>query len=309
MGKFVKTCLIVGAICIVAGIIASGAGIFNGGLSQLKEEVLSGEWTWNGKDNFGIAPFFELEKQNYFNDNENLNVGVEYKEEKFSVADVQEMNVKSAGVTVEFVEHDGEDIIVGISNVDKYQGYVREGELYIVARGKSSIELGRGSVQLMIPAAIYDTGKLELNVESAASVVDLKHLVVSDVELEISAGTITWSELQTGELKIEMSAGTVTGENTVVSGSTDIGLSAGTVNLNGVLGTETDIEMLAGLVNISLADAETDYNYDVSCAGGSVTIGNQASAGLAKTFEIKNNALKNIDVECSMGAVNISFTE
>lgn len=302
MGKFLKTCLILGIICIVIGFVASGAGVSLGGLNELKEQVLNGEWSFDA----GIDPFFELEEQHYFDENEILNVDVD-KEESFLAADIHEIHVKSAGVTVKFAEHDGEDIIVSTSKVNKYQAFVKEGELHVTARGQSTQNLGNGVVQIMVPAAVYAAGTLDMTVESAASVIEFGKMAAADVELDVSAGTISWSELKAQELSIEMAAGTVTGQNVAISGSTDIDLSAGTVEISGVLGTETDIEMTAGMVNIALADAYTDYNYDVSCAGGSVTVGDQKLEGLAKSLEVSNRAAKYIDVECSMGTVDISF--
>lgn len=305
MGKFIKTCLIVGVICIVAGIAASSAGIFNGGLPKLKEEVLNGEWAIG--ENATIAPFFELEKQHYFNEDAVVNVDMENVQDVFVAEDVYELHVKSAGVTVEFAEYDGVDIQVEATKVHKYQAYLENGELYIIARGQSAKNLGSGIVKVTVPGTVYDEGYMDVDIESAASVVSFDRLEAADVELNVSAGTIFWNDLTAQELSIEMAAGTVTGGNMTVTGESDIKVNAGTITIAGVLGTETVVEMAAGMVGMTLADAETDYNYDISCAGGSVTVGEEVAEGVAKTLEISNNAAKNIDVECSMGAVNIGF--
>ena len=74
MGKFLKICLILGIICIGVGIAASGAGVFNGGMAELKEQVLRGDWSFDlddlmGKVDLDLDPFFELEEQQYFEGN------------------------------------------------------------------------------------------------------------------------------------------------------------------------------------------------------------------------------------------------
>lgn len=303
MNKFLKTCLIVGLICIVAGIAAGSAGIFHGGLPKLKEEVLRGEWSIGGD----VEPFFELEEQQYFEEDQLIQMDMESTENSFSGSDIRELYVKSAGVSVKFTEHEGEDFLIEATKVHQYQAYVESGELYIIARGKSNNDLGEGIVNIAVPSEVLDAGTLDVFIKSAASVVELGRMEAEELELNVAAATISWNDLTVQDLDVEMAAGIVHGKNTLVMGSSEIHVSAGSMNLFGVLGLETDIEMTAGMVTIELADEYTDYNYDISCAGGSVTVGDHVSEGIAKTVEIGNNAPKNMAIECSMGAVNINF--
>ena len=62
MTKFLKTCLIIGVICIAVGFAASIAGIRIGGWDELKEQIINGEWSIGPEDiKFDIDPFYELE--------------------------------------------------------------------------------------------------------------------------------------------------------------------------------------------------------------------------------------------------------
>ena len=312
MGKFLKICLILGIICIGIGIAASGAGVFNGGLADLKDQVLNGEWSVNldeliGEVDLDVDPFFELEEQQYFEEKHEVIEGAEDREERFAVAGLQEIHIKSAGVTVEFTEYAGEEIVVNISKVNQYQSFVKGNELHITARGQDPKSLGEGMVKVMVPSTVYESGAWDFEVESSAGAIHLNKIKAQDVEINVSAGTVSWTELHSGELSIQMSAGAVNGAGTVVSGETDIELKAGNVDMSGILGVVTDIEMAAGKVSIVLEDAYTDYNYNISCAGGSVKVGEQVAEGLAKSMEIDNKAAKEMDIECSMGAVNITF--
>lgn len=309
MGKFIKTCLIIGVICIVAGIATSGTGIFKGGLTQLKDEILNGEWFVDLGEHTEIEPFFELEEQHYFKEDAVVNVDVEKVQDTFSEADVQELYIKSAGVTIGITEHEGEGIFIEANMVHKYQAYLEDGELHIIARGQSGQNLGKGEVKVFVPSSLCNSGAVDLEIESAASVVSFDKLTAKDVELKVSAGTISWKELTAGELSVEMAAGTVNGTNTTVTGETDMKVSAGTITLTGVLGSETELETTAGKVEIALRDAFKAYNYDISCAGGSVTVGDQVVEGIAKTAQLEHGALKHIDIECSVGTVNISFAK
>ncbi len=309
MGKFIKRCLIVGVICVVVGLAASSAGIFKGGLGQLKEQILSGKWTIDFDEGIEIEPFFELEEQHYFKENATTHVDEEKVEESFSASEVQKINIKTSGITIEVKEYDGQDVFVESAAVHKYQGYLDKGELYIIGRGQNSNDLGKGKVTVSIPSSLSNNGTLGVEIESAASVVSIDKLIVRDVELKVSAGTISWQELTAGELSIEMSAGAVKGINTTITEDTDIQVRAGAVTLNGQFGVETEIEVAAGKVEIGLADAVGAYNYDVSCAGGSVSVGDEAIEGIAKTVKMEHGALKHMDIECSMGAININAIE
>lgn len=315
MGKFLKTCLIVGVICIVVGFVVSSAGIGAGGLTELKDQILKGEWNVDLDLDMDVDPFFELEKQNYFDGNELLSVEVENIEEAFSADGVKGIYIKGAGIAVEMMPYDGSkpeltsgsDIVVCATKSGKFQGFLRDSVLNIIVSGKSEKEVGEGLVQIMIPQAVYDAGQLKVNVEASATTIDFGELQASEVDLEISAGTINWSGLTARELDIDMAAGAVNGTQTVITGSTDIDMKAGAVTLAGVLGADVDIAVSAGKVTLDLAHVWEDYNYDLSCAGGSIKIGDESVEGLAKEREIDNRAAYDMDVECSAGAVEIQF--
>lgn len=307
MAKFIKSCLIIGIVCIVLGALTSGAGIFNGGLSQLKEEVLRGEWMIG--QNIELDPFFELEEQHYFDNHETIYVDRESVQNSFSKAEVRELYVKSAGVVVEVNEYDGEEFLVEATMVHEYQAFLKDRKLYVISKGQNTKEIGAGNVKIMVPTSVYDEGKLDIEVESAASKVSFDRVAGKDIELNVSAGALSWDSLSATEFSIHTSAGTVSGENTMITGESDIKVSAGNIEFTGVLGTETEIEMSAGKVEVTLLDSYTDYNYEISCAGGSVNVGKEKVEGVAKRAELRNGAAKQMDIECSVGAVKINFEE
>lgn len=320
MGKFLKTCLIIGIICIVAGFAASAAGINAGGLRELKDQILNGEWNVNLDDldfdmNLDVEPFYELDEQQYFNQEETVHVNQETVKEVYAAAAIDQIHVKGAGIAVQFVPYDGSepaltdggDVVVCATKSGKYQGYMKENVLHIIASGKSEKEVGEGQVQIMVPQSIYDAGQLEITVEASAATIDFGEMQAAGVELEVSAGTITWSGLTANELDVDMAAGAVNGEKTVIMGRTDVDMKAGAVTLGGTLGAEVEIAVSAGKITLNLAHVMEDFNYDLSCAGGSIKIGEESIEGLAKEREIDNHADYDMDVECSAGAVEIQF--
>lgn len=315
MGKFFKVCFIIGIICIGIGVAASAAGISLGGLTQLKDQVLKGEWSYDLKDIMGessgididIEPFFELEQQSFFDDQVEVQEDIQKQEFTFSTEGLTDIHVKSAGVTVKFMSHNGSEILVYASKTGKYQNYIRENELSIIASGHSEKDLGEGVVEILVPQKLLDTSGLDLEVRAGASVIEMGNFAVKEADFEVNAGTVTWEGLSARELSIDMAAGALNGKNTYVLGSTEVDMNAGSVELAGSLGKETEIEILAGKISMTLDNAYTDFNYDISCAGGSVTIGEEQLQGLGKELKQNNQAPNSMDIECSAGAVNIQF--
>ena len=314
MRKFLKICLIIGVICIVAGFAASAAGINAGGLTELKDQILNGEWSVNLGD-LDVALFYELEEQQYFNNEETIHVDEEMVKEAYAAASIGQIHVKGAGIAVEFLPYDGSepeltdgsDVVVCAAKSGKYQSFMRENTFYIIASGQSEKEIGEGVVQIMVPQSVYDAGQLDIFVEASAATIDFGEIQAAEVEMEVSAGTIGWSALTAKKLEIDMAAGAVNGEKTVISDSTDVDMKAGAVTLGGVFGAEVDISVSAGKITLNMAHAMTDYNYDLSCAGGSIKLGEKSLEGLAKEQEIDNQSNYTMNVECSAGAVEIKF--
>lgn len=318
MRKFLKACLIIGVICIVVGLAASAAGINAGGLTELKDQILNGEWSVDLGDwdmDLDVDPFYELEEQPYFDNEETILVDEETVKEAYSAASIRQIHVKGAGISVQFLPYDGSapeltdgsDVVVCAVKSGKYQGFMRENTLYIIASGQSEKEIGEGVVQIMVPQRVYAAAQLDVCVEASAAAIDFGEMQAGEVEMEVSAGTIGWSALTARALEIDMAAGAVNGEKTVITDGTDVDMKAGAVTLGGVLGAEVDISVSAGKITLNLAHVMTDYNYNLSCAGGSIKLGESSMEGLAKEQKIDNQANNNMDVECSAGTVEIKF--
>ncbi len=337
MGKFLKTCLIIGIICIVAGIAASSAGVSLGGLSEWKDQIIKGEWSIDAEDFLKdkelsldenllkdkefvkeaeklieefknilpTEPIFELENQEFFEEGVTIHDTGDKQEYSFATADVQEIHIKSAGVTVEFMVHNGSEIIVYTEKLGKFQNSVKEGELKLIASGQSRKELGEGVVEVLIPESVCAAGNLDVEVEASASVIELGSLQLKEVDLEVSAGVIKWESLVAKDLGLDMVAGAVTGAATRISGETGVEMQAGSVELTGSLGVETELEIMAGEIRIGLTDAYEDYNYEVSCAGGSVTLGTEKISGVSKETRKNPGAGKKMEIDCAAGVVEI----
>lgn len=318
MAKFLKTCFIIGIICIAVGYGAKSAGIRIEGWEELKEKIVNKEWNFDfdfENLKLEIKPFYELEEQDYFNKNEKIYENEELIQEAFGINELQKVHVKGAGIAIKFVPYnnnefnigDGKSIVIHAKKSGKYQAYVKEHTLCIIVNGDSQKELGEGLVEIMVPQAAYDAMQLSVTVEASAATIDLDVMQAKDIKVEVSAGTINWSGLTTDKLSIAMAAGSVIGENTIILDETDIDMKAGAVTLAGILGKDVEIEVAAGKATLKLAHSMEDYNYDLSCAGGSIKLGDERVEGIVRDREMDHNAEYNMDIECSVGTVELSF--
>lgn len=310
MGKFLKTCLIIGIICVGLGIAASSLGISAGGLSRLKEQLLEGEWSFD----IALAPFFELDEQHFFEEDEELYANREHINKSFDATQLEGIYIKSSGIAVQFDRYKAQQTESGTAEVlveavksGKFQAYVRDNVLYVIASGRSSNGVGAGTVTIGLPPQVYQTSHLKIEAEAAASTLNLGDMQAAEVDIDLNAGTVGWEALTANKLKIDMAAGAIQGENTIILDETELDMRAGAITLNGSLGTCTELDLSAGKLEMMLTDAFTDYNYDLSCAGGVIQVGDTSLEGVGKDHEIDHGAWKNLNIQCSAGTVNINF--
>lgn len=303
MGRFLKYSIIIAVICIGLGVFATSAGASKGGFAKLKEEILAGEWS------FGVDPFFDIEEQEFFDENENVSEQVDSLTEYYGTADFDTIHIKSAGMKVTFQVAEADETSIDVVKCGKYQSFLRDGTLYVIMIGESTEDVGDGGVTIVIPETVANEGMLAVEVEAGAGIIDLGTLSAFSVEIEVSAGVVEWQYLVADHLYLDVKAGAINGQDMDVTGNTQIEMSAGSVTLAGSLGTESEIELTAGKLELSLTEPFETYNYDLSCAGGRLSVGEIRLEGLADSEEIDNQATKNMDIECSAGTVNINLLE
>lgn len=316
MAKFLKTCFIIGIICIAVGYGAKAMDIRIEGWEEIKENIVNKEWNFDFENfKLDIDPFFELEEQDYFDKNEKIYENEELIQEAYGINEFQKVHVKGAGIAIRLVPYDssesnvgdGKSIVIHAKKSGKYQAYVKENKLYVIVNGKSQKELGEGLVEIMVPQTAYDAMQLSVAVEASAATVDLGVIQAKDIEVKVSAGAVDWSGLTADKLSIAMAAGAVNGAETIVMNETDIAMKAGTVTLEGILGKDVEIEVAAGKAVLKLAHSMEDYNYDLSCAGGSIKLGEEHVEGIVNGCEMDHKAEYDMDIECSVGTVELSF--
>ena len=54
-------------------------------------------------------------------------------------------------------------------------------------------------------------------------------------------------------------------------------------------------------------EEKADFNYEIKCRVGSITVDGEGFSGLSKERKINNGAAKKMELDCSTGAIEVKF--
>lgn len=189
------------------------------------------------------------------------------------------------GVGIEYVVDDGKLIIRS-----KYgNGWFSEG----------------GKIVLSVPEDMYWE---DVDIEFDAGELDMEGIYARKIALKVGAGEASVDRIEAEKMEISVGAGEVKAEKMEISGDAVISVGLGNVEISGVVDGSMDFS--CGMGNIEFEgknSAYDDYNYDISCAAGNVEIDHSHFSGFAFDRQINNHSHKDINIDCGMGNVSVSF--
>lgn len=148
------------------------------------------------------------------------------------------------------------------------------------------------------------------------------------MELCIGAGKAKFKNNSTtyGRTEIEVGAGSVSVDNLLVEGHVDVESGAGNVellnfkaasasvdcgvgkmNLRGAVDGNIDISCGVGFVEMDLDAVESNYNYEISCAVGTVLVNGSKRGGMFANQSVMRNAdaKGRITMNCGVGKIEL----
>lgn len=298
MKKFMRNCAILAGVLIVLGFVMAltvaaikGPSVIVGVRDSvidwkdtvpwrdLGDDILSGLEGLDSGVRYEIGDDVVFDsKYSVLNGNSN---------QSFSVDSVKNLEVEMGACEFILEESEDEEFHVEAENAGKYQGYVNGNTLHLRGMSKTSIKNGdKGCViHLYIPAD-HEFDK---------------------IEFALGAGQISSETgLQVGKLEIELGAGQITLDS-VMTNTLDAEVGMGSLEFAGDIRKKAEVECAMGSVQLELAGKETDFDYKLEVAAGEISIGDSSYAGIAGEKYIDNSADKEIDIECAMGSIDISF--
>lgn len=323
MKKFMKGCAITALIMVVVGlVIAIIAGTSKGcsTISEVVDSVTGGRIQVNLDDisDFGVTVgdnikegLDSVEGMNYTIDASTL-FDKHYDIlsgdiERYSVgSDFENLDIEMGACRLTTKPSPDSNFYLEAEDAQKFQGYVKDGTLYVRASVNGHKWNGTGCrIFLYVPSGAYFEN---IDIEVGAGVLNFDDLYAEEAAVEVGAGEITLNGVRTDELAVSVGMGQVKIDE-METNNLDIEVGMGTLTAEGSINAYADIECAMGNVSLKVEGSQKDFNYEISKAMGNLTLGTESGSSFASEKYIDNCAFKDMDVECSMGNVSIQFTE
>ncbi len=318
MKKFMKTCAIIALILLVVGVLMAFVGSTAEGTNKVSELVDSvtggriqlemGSWGIFSGDNNWEAPevLFDIDGNTMFDNDYEI---FEHNLEKYAVGtDVAKLDIEVGGCAFYFKASDDNQFYLEATNAGKFQCFIKGDTLYVKS-SRTTVndwdEITGGEISLYIPA---NYAFEEMDVELGAGLLQMQKAVTTKMELNVGAGQIVIGELQAKECAAQVGMGEIVVENMAVT-NVDAEVGMGHLKMGGTIQGNVDAECAMGAIEFVLNDKEEAFNYKLEVAMGNVSINGTEYSDMTKDKTIQNAAGKNMNIECSMGNVEVNFAE
>lgn len=211
--------------------------------------------------------------------------------------------------SVEIEEGDVSGIHISGTGCDKVQVYVKNGTLHVKDVGKKKIPKNGSlngknrNISVTVPSGT-EWKEAELSADMGSVSVDV--LRCSEAEMDADMGSIEVGSAAVGELEVDADMGSVVMDDAQI-GRLKMEASMGSIVISGVVEGNVKAETDMGSIRLILGQKEEDFNYRISADMGSVTIDGRDYSGLSKEKEIRNDADKKMELDSSMGNIEILF--
>lgn len=134
-------------------------------------------------------------------------------------------------------------------------------------------------------------------------------LQLKELELYMDAGEVYLEDdLAAHRLEINVGAGEFTADGKITADEAEFEVGAGELFLELLDTRRLDGECGMGDMELTLAGSAKDYNCDLECGIGSISLGEDEYSGLAREKKIRNKgAGREICLECGIGEIVVSF--
>lgn len=335
MKKFTKGCLITALVLFIFGCAFYGICGFMGGFQQLEawrghpfrlwghemRLAYSGYGFWYITDDDSQWEITDLM------DGAN-SIGADEKEQTtYSASDIRNIEIECGGNNLVIQESPDDYIWIARDSEARSVKYKAQngtfrlyseksfrwwnarpwGTIYLyLPKGMSldsfDLEIGAGALNSIALEA------KEIDVEVDAGTAVIESLTGNEVDLVVNAGGLEINDVTAVDLSAETGAGSLVIQNFSTEDAS-FHASAGSLDLGGKIGRNADMECGAGSIHLTLQGAETDYDYDLECSMGEININENTYSGLSSERTIRNDGRGVLDIECSVGSIEVEFTD
>lgn len=319
MKGFVKIALGLSLILVILGsmfcMIGLGIG-FN--FNEFWESVEDGEYSIGS---LGNIPFVvQRDRLNWMDDGESWqNADMDQYEFSLEKDGIQglELDVYYGTVCIDENMENSEKIQVMVeyrksNHKRKVEAYMDGGTLKIKETGsKRSINNDSTRITIGIPSEMQEMDKMFREIvlkQDAGDIIVDTPLTAEKISINVNAGEFESVEKLNAleNFQADVDAGEIELED-VEARQIKLTANVGKISAERIASDLIDIKCGIGSIEATAAGAERDYNYEVKCSVGDVTIGGSSFGGLGNKRKIGHEAAKEIKVECNIGEVDVSF--
>ena len=306
MKKLVKWSLIIGVvICLLGvGMITTGAmmGGGDGVVSYLRSShaVL---WYDGWYDDWYDGWYDGWHEEGRYSGNQRIDAGASGNQldEVTTYENISKLEIESAIGTIELVEEAREDPNDQAVRVARYQSQNTSRSYYEIRQDREELkiqfrgptrDLRREDVESLTIYVPEGYRFRQLDVETNAGSFYAEVLYADEVELSLRAGEIM---IDRGEIT-----------------NLDVECAAGKLECQALVSRFADVECQAGSVDIWLAEAKDQYNYELECKTGTITLAGEEEeryTGLWQKKYIDHRAANKVELECAAGEITVNFPD
>lgn len=198
----------------------------------------------------------------------------------FSKYDVDKLVLDVGAAEVVISEKTGQKDIGVYVNDGKFDIKLEDETLYIESKEKT----GDNQLEVYFPVDFFFE---DVGVFMGASNIEFQGLIAESLYAEIGAGKMNVQDGKVDECSVD--------------------LGMGNFEYEGIITGECTLECGMGNMELCLEGEKESFNYEIDCAAGNVTVGNENFGGVVSDREIDNGADRDMDIDCGMGNVTIIF--
>ena len=144
----------------------------------------------------------------------------------------------------------------------------------------------------------------EIKADLKAGDLKVSDINVDNMEFTLNAGDVKINKIEGKDFEIKMNAGDVNLSDGDFE-NVKIDMDAGDLDIDDTNADDFDIKLSSGDVDASFPGKEKDYNIDVKCSAGDLSIDGDDEHGNDYTSD--NDADKDIVIKCSFGDIDVDF--
>ncbi len=317
MKKFMKFCGCTALILLIIGLILGGIGYLYAGsdsMNKLVNKLTDGKMIFDMSEGQIYFDKFEdfLDKNAIINIENSSMFNKDYtiwkdNVEKTKIADntIKALEIEMGGSDFHVVTSEDDNIYMEYTGTGKSQAYVENGKLHLKVMNDTEFHMNgiSNSLTFFMPEGMQLE---EISIELGAGQMNLNGLQAKELKADIGAGQILADGLQSQKLTVSLGAGEIVLKEAKLA-QVNIEVGAGNCEIQGSIEGDVEVECAMGNVSFELTGSKSEFNYEIQCVGGNITIGEDEYSGLSQEQSIANFASKTMDLECAMGNLEVKF--